>query len=105
MPELPFSDNQFDIVLSGHFLFLYADRLDSSFHLKSLLELARISKKEVRIYPLIGLDGTPYAEMDRLLDSLREKGLRPQLKPTPFHFLKGSHQLLSILKPTSSESD
>lgn len=52
LPKLPFDDKSFDLVLSGHFLFTYADKLDFDFHLSSILELFRISSKEVRIYPI-----------------------------------------------------
>jgi len=31
LPILPFKDEQFDILLSAHFLFMYADRLDYQF--------------------------------------------------------------------------
>lgn len=98
LPNLPFPDNTFDIVLSGHFLFLYADRLDYNFHLNALLELTRVAKKEVRVYPLIGLDGSAYADMNRLLNELSQTGAVPKLIQTDFEFLKGSNQCLLIQK-------
>ncbi|WP_249312911.1 hypothetical protein [Lederbergia citrea] len=33
LPSLPFKDGEFDILLSAHFLFMYADRLDYQFHI------------------------------------------------------------------------
>ncbi|MDQ6667036.1 MAG: class I SAM-dependent methyltransferase [Thermoproteota archaeon] len=45
--RLPFDDKSFDLVLSGHFLFTYADKFDFDFHLSSMLELFRVSSKEV----------------------------------------------------------
>ncbi|WP_251029275.1 MULTISPECIES: hypothetical protein [unclassified Bacillus (in: firmicutes)] len=35
-PSLPFKDGEFDILLSAHFLFMYADRLDYQFHIGRL---------------------------------------------------------------------
>jgi hypothetical protein len=98
LPNLPFPNNAFDIVLSGHFLFLYADRLDYNFHRNALLELTRVAKKEVRVYPLIGLDGSAYADMDKLLYDLSQTGAVPKLIETDFEFLKGSNQCLLIQK-------
>lgn len=98
LPILGFSDNQFDIVLSGHFLFLYADRLDFNFHLASILELIRVAKKEVRIYPLIALDGSSYTQMEQLLDTISAQGYQSRIKNIDFKFLKGSSQMLSIRK-------
>lgn len=34
LPKLPYIDNEFDILLSPHFLFMYFDRLDYNFHKK-----------------------------------------------------------------------
>lgn len=41
LPHLPFMDNEFDLTLSAHFLFMYGDLLDYSFHLETLKELLR----------------------------------------------------------------
>jgi hypothetical protein len=57
LPSLPFKDEEFDITLSAHFLFMYADRLDYQFHIKTLNELLRVTKEEVRIFPLVDLEG------------------------------------------------
>ena len=36
MPDLPFADGRFELALCSHFLFLYADRLSTGFHLLML---------------------------------------------------------------------
>jgi hypothetical protein len=56
LPKLPFENNGFSLILSSHFLFLYDDRLSYEFHKNSIQEMLRISK-EIRIFPLIGLNG------------------------------------------------
>ena len=53
------------LVLSGHFLFTYCDRFDYPFHREAVLELFRVSAKEVRIYPLQGPDAQPYEDLGR----------------------------------------
>jgi SAM-dependent methyltransferase len=57
LPHLPFPDGAFDLVLSSHLLFTYADRLDRAFHLAALDELRRVSRGEVRVFPLLDYDG------------------------------------------------
>ncbi|MCP4482279.1 MAG: SAM-dependent methyltransferase [bacterium] len=98
LPHLNFQNEQFDIVLSGHFLFLYADRLSLPFHLMTILELLRVAKKEIRIYPLIGLDGKKYKDINKLLNKIKILGFFPLIKKTNFQFLKNSNELLIIKK-------
>ncbi|MCT0201463.1 class I SAM-dependent methyltransferase [Synechococcus sp. CS-603] len=61
LPALPFADQQFDLVLSGHLLFSYAsmadgglmpaEGLDLAWHHRALAELLRVSRRAVRLYP------------------------------------------------------
>lgn len=76
LPDLPFRDRSFDLVLCGHLLFSYApladgglmagEGLDLAWHRRALAELCRVSRREVRLYPAhtIALDAVrhPYAE-------------------------------------------
>jgi hypothetical protein len=97
LPKSQFKDNQFDLVLSGHFLFLYSDRVSYDFHLKALEELARIGK-EVRIYPLIGLNGKSYLHTSKLIQELTLKGINGELLKTNYEFLKGANMMLKLNK-------
>lgn len=61
LPELPFANRSFDLVLCGHLLFSYAPRsagglmqqpgLDLAWHRQALVELRRVSRRSVRLYP------------------------------------------------------
>jgi hypothetical protein len=61
LPELPFEDGAFDLVLSGHLLFGYSplrdgglfeeSPFDLAWHRLALKELVRVSRHEVRLYP------------------------------------------------------
>ena len=76
LPDLPFADGSFDLVLCGHLLFSYAPLadgglmdgpgLDLGWHRRALAELCRVSRREVRLYPAhtIALEAQrhPYAE-------------------------------------------
>jgi SAM-dependent methyltransferase len=66
LPNLPFSDGEFDLVLSGHLLFVYAplaeggimknDSLNLVFHIAAARELIRVGM-EVRIFPTYAFSG------------------------------------------------
>lgn len=55
LPRTPFRDNAFTLSLVSHLLFLYEDILDYELHKASVLELARITSGEIRVYPLTSL--------------------------------------------------
>ncbi len=97
LPRLPFSDGRFSLVLSGHFLFLYGDRLDMEFHMKSLLELLRVGD-EVRVFPLAGLDSRPYPGLDETLSFLAARGIEAELAEVGFEFQSGATRMLRLRK-------
>ncbi len=96
LPRLPFADDWFSVVLSSHLLFLYGDRLSMAFHRESVLELARVATDEVRIYPLVELDGTPYPRLDAIRDELAAAGHRSTIRPVPFEVLRGATDMLVV---------
>jgi len=96
LPRLPFADKSFDLVLCGHFLFLFSDRLGYDFHQESIKELARVSSGEVRIFPMVGLDTKPYGRMDELLDDLVKAGLDIEIRRIAFEFQRGASRTLII---------
>ncbi len=97
LPALPFKDGSFSLVLSGHFLFLYGDRLDFDFHLQSLIELARVGG-EVRVFPTVGLEGGPYPGLDRLIEYLKQAHVCAEVVKTPFEFMKGADRMLKLTR-------
>jgi hypothetical protein len=98
LPNLPFDDGSFDVALSGHFLFTYSDMLDCDFHLKALLELVRVSRKEVKIYPVVGRNGKKPAFFNDLLAGLGEVGVKCELIPSKFEFMKGAREILRLTR-------
>ena len=75
LPQLPFLDRAFDVVLCAHFLFLYAKQFDFAFHVEACRELVRVSRDEVKIHPVLGLGGKRYAQLKELRAALRGLGL------------------------------
>jgi SAM-dependent methyltransferase len=100
LPELPFKEGTFSLVLCSHFLFLYEEQFDYAFHLAALKELLRICKKggEARIYPLLNFRTEPYGRLDELLRALEEEGADVQLLDSKLPFLPNSKQFLQIIK-------
>jgi hypothetical protein len=97
LPELSFADGAFDLALVSHFLFLYAAQLDADFHVRALLELLRVAK-EVRVFPLLTLDGHPYPEMGAVCAALEEAGVTALVRKVPYEFQKGGSEMLVLCR-------
>jgi SAM-dependent methyltransferase len=96
LPRLPFLDGAFDLVLCAHLLFIYATRFDFDWHLAACAELARVSNGEVRIHPVCGADGKPYAELGRLRRELLGLGVDSEVVPVDYEFFIGSSSMLVL---------
>jgi len=96
LPRLPFLDGAFDLVLCAHLLFIYASRFDFGWHLAACLELTRVSAGEVRIHPVCGADGRPYAELGRLRRELALRGIESVLVRVDYEFFAGSDRMLVL---------
>ncbi|WP_318508755.1 SAM-dependent methyltransferase [Bacillus sp. T3] len=98
LPSLPFKSAEFDILLSAHFLFMYADRLNYQFHIETLKELLRVTKEEVRIFPLVDLEGKRYEHLDNLISYLADTGCTVQEVKVPYEFQTNANSMLKIKK-------
>jgi SAM-dependent methyltransferase len=100
LPELPFEDRSFGLVLCAHLLFTYSHLLSYAFHLKACVEMVRVCTEEVRIHPVVGVDGQPYPELERLCRDLRERGISSELVKLDYEFFQGADSML-VLRRTS----
>ncbi len=98
LPSLGFEDNQFDLALCSHLLFLYSDHLDLEFHRRSILELCRVAN-EVRIFPLIDLDACSSEHLPPICSDLEDRGLSLKIETTDYEFQKGGCEMLRIQSP------
>lgn len=98
LPKLPFQDEEFDMVLSAHFLFMYGDRFDYDFHVNTITELLRVAKEEIRIFPCIDLKGERYEFLDELIKNLRNRGCEVAEVQVPYEFQKNGNTMLQIKK-------
>ncbi|GAB3418396.1 methyltransferase domain-containing protein [Flindersiella endophytica] len=92
LPDLPFGDGAFDLVLCSHLLFTWADRLGEDWHRAALRELARVARREVRVFPLVLQGaGEPVEFLDRLAGELGA-----ERRAVPYEFQAGADQMLVI---------
>ncbi|WP_006247627.1 methyltransferase domain-containing protein [Mycolicibacterium tusciae] len=101
LPDLPFPSGAFDLVLSSHLLFSYADRLTPQFHRDAIAELVRLARVEVRIFPLVAMGSLPY-DLDRLLHALRPVGITSRVIDVDYEFQAGGNQML-VCTPKEDE--
>jgi hypothetical protein len=88
LPQLPFADRSFDLALCSHFLFLYSDELSLDYHQRSVLELCRVAG-EVRIFPLLDMNGMPSRHVGPVLEELQGRGVGARVERVPYEFQKG----------------
>lgn len=95
LPSLPFADASFDLALSSHLLFSYSDTLDHDFHVRSMGELMRVTRDELRIFPLVAVGASEqYPRLDELLDDLRAHGISGDVVDVDYEFQRGGNQML-----------
>lgn len=82
LPDLPFPDGRFAMAVSGFLLFVYPELLDLDDHRDALLEAVRVTRGEVRVFPLHDTVGTPYPHLDRLRADLRDRGVETAVRAT-----------------------
>lgn len=101
LPNLPFEDDQFDLSLSSHFLFLYSNNLSLEFHIQSINEMLRVSK-EVRIFPLLDVYGKRSPYVDAVIGRFIEIGYDVEEVKVDYEFQKGGNAMLKIIKNKKS---
>ncbi|PMB20889.1 SAM-dependent methyltransferase [Fischerella thermalis] len=95
LPKLNFQDQEYDLALCSHFLFLYSDHHDYQFHFDAIKEMLRVSQ-EVRIFPLLTLmlQRSPY--LDRITQELQELGYTVSIVRVKYELQKGGNEMLWI---------
>jgi SAM-dependent methyltransferase len=97
LPMLNFDDNQFDLALCSHFLFLYSDHYDETFHQQSVQEMLRVSR-EVRIFPLLTLMLQPSPYLDSVIDHCMSAEHTVTVEPVSYELQRGGNKMLRIRK-------
>ena len=95
LPNLPFPDGRFDLVLSAHLLFFYSANRDLAFHLNGIRELLRIGT-EVRIFPIVDVNSNPSPFLSPVTDVLEKDGIACSVECVPYHFQKTGNEMLRL---------
>lgn len=96
LPALPFADGSFDLTLVSHLLFIYQDQFDYEFHRAALLELMRVTRGEVRIYPLVTFETQQSGYVAQTMNDPELARFRFELVPVDFEFLHNANSYLGI---------
>jgi hypothetical protein len=94
-PALGLSENDFELSLCSHFLFSYGEMLSSDFHIQAIDDLLHYSQ-EVRVFPLLALDGKPSPYIETIMEIFSKKGSIVEIRKVEYEFQKGGNELLSI---------
>ncbi len=97
LPKLDFDDEQFDLAVCSHLLFLYSDQLSFSFHRESIQELCRVSR-EVRIFPLLALDCKKSPYVSSIQSYFRDMDFTVDICSVPYEFQKGGNEMMRICR-------
>ncbi len=97
LPQLSYSDREYELGLCSHFLFLYSDHFDQNFHFDAVCELLRVCQ-EVRIFPLLTLTLEPSPHLEPVRNKLEQKGYQCNIQTVPYQLQRGGNQMLKIAK-------
>jgi hypothetical protein len=100
LPSIAFPDKSFDVALCSHFLFLYTEHLSEAFHRSAILELCRVAR-EVRIFPLLALDGRTSRYVGSMVNDLSDS-YEVALETVPYEFQRGGNQMMRV-RPLQTE--
>jgi hypothetical protein len=82
LPALPFPDGRFAMTVSSFLLFVYPELFDLADHRAALLEMVRVTRGEVRVFPLHDTAGERYPQLDRLRADLGDRGVATVVRAT-----------------------
>lgn len=95
LPLLSYPDNAFDLALCSHLLFLYSEHLSLEFHISSIREMLRVAR-EVRIFPLVDLNGNISTHLEKAIGTLQEDGYDCRKITVSYEFQRGGNEMLQL---------
>jgi hypothetical protein len=99
LPALPFATGSFDLALCSHFLFTYSEQFTTDFHVRSVMEMARIAT-EVRVFPLLAaFTGEISPHLSIVMDNLNGLGFCVDVREVSYEFQKGGNKMLIVRPP------
>ena len=98
LPRLPFPSRSFDSVFCGHFLFLYSGFLGHAFHEAALIELMRVARHEVRLYPLVPLEGVLSFSLEETEALAAQEGFEARRISLDYEIFAGAVEMLQLVR-------
>ena len=95
LPHLDFRNDEFELALCSHFLFLYSDHFSYEFHRMAIIEMLRVAR-EIRVFPLMTLMLKLSPHVEPLVQELQSLGYTVQIQTVPYEFQRGGNQLLCV---------
>lgn len=95
LPHLPFRERSFDLAVCSHFLFLYSMHFGEREHHHALREMCRVAD-EVRVFPLLALDGGLSPFVEPLVRALQHEHCTVSIETVPYEFQRGGNQMLRL---------
>ncbi|NEQ49614.1 MAG: SAM-dependent methyltransferase [Leptolyngbya sp. SIO3F4] len=96
LPQLNYPDASYELGLCSHFLFLYSEQFDRTFHLNSIREMLRVCK-EVRIFPLLTLSLQPSPYLEFVIETLSELGYQCEIQSVTYELQRNGNKMLKIM--------
>ena len=99
LPQLPFANGAFDLALCSFLFFLRPERHSIPFHIDGLTELVRVAC-EVRVFPILQLDGRVPDYAEDTYESLRAKKIEVSFESVPPTLHQGADKVLVLQRRT-----
>jgi len=100
LPALKHISGEFDLALCSHLLFLYSEQFDTSFHYMSIVRALKLAP-EVRVYPLVALDGLRSRHVGPVTAALRADGFHCVEERVDYAFQRGADTMLRVSRTDS----
>ena len=97
LPNEILYNDKFELSLISHFLFLYSEHLSIEFHISSIEQIMKVVE-ELRIFPLLKLDGKECSFVNKVVNHFNQIGMLVTLQNVDYEFQKGGNQMMVIKK-------
>ncbi len=97
LPAFSFGDNQFQLAVSSHALFITHNNQQPDFHVAAIAEFCRVAH-EVRIFPLLNENGDISPLVGPVLLGLQQMNYNTEVREVDYEFQKGGNAMLRVWK-------
>lgn len=103
LPSLPFASGDFDLVVCSHLLFCYPTD-PAGLEVEYIIELCRVSRGEVRIFPLVDIHGEIFMDVERVRQTLHQKEIVTKILEVVPSSLMGTSRMLVCTAATKGNT-